>query len=191
MLGALRKVRGWIPWNILVGRYLIWLLLTAGPPSKDAEVGQSLPSKILVISKDFRAQLQQHLIPRLCCYTGLSHPGAGIDICCAELHKVPQPFPPASPGPSESMCFYHSAVFAHAANIPPHIHILQGSKMEQDLCSHPRFMQGGILFNDDFGYQWTQLQHMVAISASIYWEMKNCGWQPSLHYSEHEGNWCW
>lgn len=57
MLGALGKVRGWIPWNIFVGRQLVWLLLTAGPSSEEAEVAQALPSKILVISKeeDFRA----------------------------------------------------------------------------------------------------------------------------------------
>lgn len=147
MLGALGKVRGWIPWNILFGRYLTWLLLTAGPSSQEAEVAQSLPSKILVISKDFRALLlQQQLVPRLYCCIGLSHTRCSTwYLLCWTPQGSHQHFPPACPGPSEKKCvFITSVVFTSGTNmsrafagLPTPPTLCRDAKMEQDPCSHP------------------------------------------------------
>lgn len=170
MLGALGKVRDWIPWNILVGRYLTWLLLTAGPSSKEAEVAQSFPSKILVISKDFRALVtaavgsQAVLLYRVI-------PSQVQDLVFSVLNstRLLSDFSSSLLRPFWKNVILSQVLYLLVVQIcPEHLQasphtpsLCRDAKMEQNPCSHPMGLQGGILFDDDFGYRCVPLEHVL------------------------------
>lgn len=199
MLGALGKVRGWIPWNIFVGRYLVWLLLTAGPSSKEAEVAQSLPSKILVISEEyFRALVTAAVGPQA--VQGYPIPGPGFGLCSVELHKVPiSLFLQPAQALLNKCVFITSVVFARGANtsrgftgLPIHTHILQGGKDGAGslLSPHGLWKVAFCLWMTlDINVFRCNTHYHISIHPLRNEKLWTTN--PPLHYSGHEGRWRW
>lgn len=99
-------------------------------------------------------------------------------------------------------CFYHKRCICswckrvQSVCMPPHArpHYTGVQRSIRLLASHRNVPTGCVMWRFVYEWLWISTRSVatcITVSASIYWEMKNYRCQPLLHYSKHEGRWCW